>query len=68
MAIYRFYDENVNLNLILEIDEKDDSVIGALLDEYRYENQEYNTDEWIKFLKSKGYEVTAITPRYNFYF
>lgn len=68
MPYYAFHDYNIDLYKIMFINIDDDALVGELLDDYRKSDEEYNIEEWLEFLKSKGYEAYIVEPECEFYF
>jgi hypothetical protein len=66
MAIYRFWYENGEF--LMEIEAKT-RIVKKLLNEYRKSNpEEYNDEEWLKFLRKKGIKAKFIKPKVSIYF
>jgi hypothetical protein len=64
--IYRFWYSNGEF--LMEIEAKT-NVVKKLLNEYRKSNpNEYNDEEWLKFLRKKGIKARFIKPRVSIYF
>jgi hypothetical protein len=60
MAIYRFWYGNGEF--LMEIEAKT-RIVKKLLSEYRKANpEEYNDEEWLKFLKKKGIKAKFVKP------
>ena len=43
-------------------------VIEKLLDSYRENNDEYNIDDWVKYLERYGYKAKIISSDHSMYF
>lgn len=67
MRTYKFSDDSVDVEFIVKIN-AGPKTVEKLLNEYRDSDEEYNDEDWLKFLRKRGIEHEKIPIDHELYF